>query len=419
MFQKQMGQSLFKTVVNLKGNPRACVFTEPLWGISLNIVIPYTSVYMLAIGLNDIQVGLIATVYMASQVVFAFFGGPITDKLGRRKTTAIFDFTAWCVPCLIWWQAGNFWFFFFAAIINGTMQVVVNGWNCLLVEDADKSEITGIHSLIVIAVQISAFFGPIAVIMFSKLTLVPAMRILYIYAFLMMSFKIFLTYYFSRETAMGLIRQEETKGKSIFTLAAGYGGVLKIILGSHGTIFAMILTAIHGIVVMINNTFWQIIVSRKLLVPVHILPLFPLLRAVITIFFLFFVVPNMTQGKLKFPLVTGFACFFIGQLILILTPVSGAITYVLLCVSLLLDGFGYGTVQMLTKSLVTLNVNPGERARVMAILHMIIMAVTAPFGWIGGLLSDMSRSFPFILNIVLLMAGLLITLAYYRKRPAD
>jgi len=370
---------------------------------------------MLALGLNDIQIGSIATVFMLSQVFFAFFSGPITDKLGRRITTAIFDFTAWCVPCLIWWQATNYWFFFAAALINGTMQVVVNSWNCLLVEDSESSKITGIYSLIVVAVQTSAFFGPIAVLMFSRLTLVPAMHILYINGFILMSVKIWLTYILTTETRMGLIRIEETRGKSIFSQAMGYGKILRMIGKSRATIFAIIITALVAIVAMINSTFWQVIVSRKLLVPVYLLPLFPLIRATITILLFFFIVPRITGGFLKLPLLAGFACFFIGQTILVLTPVEGSIKYIILCISLIFDGFGLGSLHMLARSLVAINVNPEERSRIMAIVSMSTMAATAPFGWLAGLLSDISRIFPFILNLSLLLTGFVITVIYYRK----
>jgi hypothetical protein len=70
---------------------------------------------------------------------------------------------------------------------------------------------------------------------------------------------------------------------------------------------------------------------------------------------------------------------------------------------------------MLSESLVALHVNKAERARVMAIQHMIIMFATSPFGWIGGLLSSVSRSLPFVLTMVLLLAGIVVTLAFYRK----
>jgi MFS family permease len=410
--------SLIKTLTGLKGNPRACVYTEPLWGLSMNLCLPYASVYMLAIGLNDSQVGLVATVYMLSQVVFAFFSGPVTDKLGRRKSTAIFDFVAWCIPCLIWWRAVNFWFFFAAALLNGTMKITQNSWDCLLVEDAEKDKITSIYSLVWVCANLSALLAPISSIIVSRLTLVPAIRILYINAFILMTLKLILLYVFSRETGRGIIRLEETRGKSVFSIAAGYGGVFALILKSRATIFSLVIAVLVGVVGMINSTFWQVIVNKKLLVTESLLPFFSALRSVVAIAFLFLAAP-LIKGLLKMPLLSGFAFYFAGQAILILAPLDGVLKYVMLCVSLVFDGFGSGSLAMLSTSLLALNVNPEERARVMAILHMIIMAATSPFGWIGGMLSSISRNLPFALNLFLLAAGFGITLIFYRGHSGE
>ena len=381
----------------------------------MNLCIPYASVYMLALGLKDSQIGLIATIYMLSQMTWAFLGGPITDRLGRRKATAIFDFVAWCIPALIWWRAEGFWFFFVAALFNGAMQIPVNSWNCLWVEDAEKCEITNISSLVVAAGQLSVLFAPITAILFSRLTLIPAIRILYINAIIVMTLKILLCYAFSRETGMGMIRIRETQGKSILSLTAGYGGVLKILFKSRGTIFALIITALAGIVAMINTTFWPVMVNKKLLVPDYILPFFPIFKSAIAIIFLFVLAPRLTKGILKLPLLTGLACYIAGQALLILAPVESPAKYIILCVSLVFDGFGFGALSMLARSLVALHVNPEERARVYAILNMIVMALTSPFGWIGGMLSGVSRSFPFVLNLCLLVFGIFATLFFYRR----
>jgi MFS family permease len=393
-----------------------------MWGLSMNLCIPYASVYMLALGLKDAEVGLIATVYMLMQVIFAFLGGAITDKLGRRRTTAIFDFIGWSIPCLIWLGARNFWFFFVAALFNGAMKVPTNSWDCLLVEDAEKSQITRIYSLVIVCGQLSALFAPISSVLVSRLTLVPAIRILYINAFVVMTAKILVLYLCSRETKTGMVRMRETRGLSIFSLLGGYGGVLKIIGRSKGTVFSLVITALVGAVGMVNNTFWQVIVSKKLLVPDPLLPMFPMLRSVIAMTFLFLVVPRLTRLSLRTPLLAGFASYIIGQTLLISVPAEGIFRYLLLCVSLVFDGFGLGTLAMLAESLVALHVNAAERARVMAIQHMIIMFSTAPFGWIGGLLSGISRNLPFVLNIALLAAGILVTLFYYAgnsRNPAE
>jgi MFS family permease len=412
-----MNNPLIKTLLGLRGNPRACVYTEPMWGLSMNLCLPYASVYMIALGLKDTEIGFIATVYMLSQVVFAFLGGAITDKLGRRRTTAVFDFIAWSLPCIIWIRAENFWFFFVAALFNGAMKVTTNSWDCLLVEDAEKSQITRIYSLVIVCGQLSALFAPISSILVSRFTLVPAIRILYTNAFVVMTAKIVLLYSFSRETRTGVVRMRETRGKSFLSLIGGYGGVLRIIGRSRGTIFSLTITALVGAVGMINTTFWQVIASKRLGVPVSLLPFFPMLRSVIALAFFFLVIPHITKVVLKIPLLLGFASYMIGQTILISTPPTGAFTYVILCVSLFFDGFGFGILSMLAESLVALHVNTGERARVMALQHMIIMFATSPFGWIGGFLSELSKVFPFVLNICLLGAGFLVTLIYYAKNP--
>jgi len=409
-----LNNSLLKTLISLKGNQRACVYTEPLWGLSMNLCIPYASIYMLALGLKDSQVGLIATVYLLSQVVWAFFSGPITDKMGRRKATAFLDFIAWNIPCILWWFAGGFWLFFIAALFNGMMQITANSFDCLLIEDADKNQIAGISSLVVVCSQLSVLFAPISAILFSRLTLVPAIRILYINAFVIMTIKIILLYVFSRETKIGLIRIEECRGKGIFSLSMEYRGVLKIMHKSRGTIFALLITALAGIVAMINNTFWQVIVSKKLLVPDHLLPFFPILKSAIAVVFLFFIAPNLTGEHLKIPLLMGFGCYIAGQSILILTPMESPAKYVVLCISLVFDAFGFGYLTMLARTLVALNIDPAERARVLAILNMVIMAITAPFGWIGGMLSGISRTLPFVLNLCILVIGVFITFKYYR-----
>ena len=107
---KLSDNSLIKTLIGLRGNARACVYTEPMWGLSMSLCLPYASIYMLALGIKDADIGLLTSIGMLSQVVFGLLGGVITDKLGRRKTTAIFDFLVLCVPHYLD-VCSNFWFF--------------------------------------------------------------------------------------------------------------------------------------------------------------------------------------------------------------------------------------------------------------------------------------------------------------------
>jgi MFS family permease len=170
---------------------------------------------------------------------------------------------------------------------------------------------------------------------------------------------------------------------------------------------------------MVNITFWQVIVSKKLLIPDPLLPVFPMFRSVLAIVFLFTIVPRLARLTLRTPLLLSFGAYLAGQTLLLLTPTAGISRYVMLCVSLTFDGFGSGTLAMLAESLVALHVNKEERARVMSIQHMIIMFATSPFGWIGGILSGISRNLPFILTICMLLSGIGVTVLYYGLYPGE
>src|SRR5665647_3230975 len=285
---------LLKSLVGLKGNGRACVYTEPMWGLSMMLVLPYASVFMLALGVHDQQIGLLATISMLSQVVFGLLSGVITDKLGRRLTTAVFDVIAWSIPCLIWAFAQNFWYFLVASVINGAWQVTQNSWDCLLVEDVDRSELTKVYSLIKVAAEFSALFAPIAAVLVSQFGLVPAVRILYVNAFIIMTAKIVILYRWSTETEIGCLRRDQTRGVSAWRLLAEYRGVLGIIVASKGTIFSLTIAAIVGAVALVNGTFWQVVISQRLLVPDPLLPFFPMIRSLLSVLFFFTLIPWLT-----------------------------------------------------------------------------------------------------------------------------
>ena len=102
---------LVQTMLEITGNQRACLWTEPLWGIPYNLYVPFVSVYMAALGVSPMQIGLINTLFLISQLVWALLSGVLTDKLGRRLTTFLFDLVCWSVPTLLWMLAQDVrWF---------------------------------------------------------------------------------------------------------------------------------------------------------------------------------------------------------------------------------------------------------------------------------------------------------------------
>ncbi len=400
-------------LLSLRGNGRACVYTEPMWGLSVALVLPYTAVYMLALGLNDQQIGLLATVSILTQVAFGLLSGAITDKLGRRLTTAVIDIVAWLIPCLMWAVARDFWMFLLASLVNGAIAVAQNSWDCLLIEDVERPLVPKVYALVRVAGDFSALFAPIAAVLVARLGLVPAVRILYLNAFVIMAAKIILLYLYTTETAVGRTRMQQTKGVSIWRLLADFRGVAGLLVRSRGTMFALALTAILGAVTLVNGTFWQLVINQRLGVPDALLPFFPMARSVLSVTLFFTVIPRLTHAvDLKRPTVWGFVVYLSGQLLLVLIPTAttaDARTYGMLALCLVLDAFGSGILFMLTGALVALHVDVAERSRVMALQRTLVLLLTAPFGWISGWLSGVDRTWPFLLTTGLLALGALIT----------
>ena len=75
---------LIHTLIHLKGNPRACVYTEPLWGIPANLFGPYVSVYMLALGVSDAQIGIIASINIISQMMIHIIFHAVYEKKSKK-----------------------------------------------------------------------------------------------------------------------------------------------------------------------------------------------------------------------------------------------------------------------------------------------------------------------------------------------
>lgn len=415
MKNKILKHQLLRTLFELRGNSRACIYTEPMWGLSMNLCLPYATVYMLALGMSDIEVGIVSSIYMFSQMIFAFLSGAIIDKMGRRKSTVIFDFLAWSIPCLIWAFSQGFWFFVVAAILNGMMKITTVSWDCLLVEDAPKDKITHIYSWVLIAGNISALFAPISSILVAKLTLAPAIRILYINAFVIMTAKLLILYKFSTETSVGRIRCETSRNMSWGEMLSGYKSALFKILKSRGTIFAIIISILVEIVHMLGMTFWQIIASRRIGISDTLLPIYPMIRSVISIVLFFTVVSRINQAKLKWPLYGGFISSIVSCILLISISNTSVLRYGILLISLFFEALGIAVLSTLRESLVAIHVDPGERSGIMALLQTTVMLVSVPFGYIGGLLSDISRILPFVMSIVLLLLGILATAVFYHK----
>jgi MFS family permease len=411
--------SLVRLLLNLKGNVRGAVYTEALWGIPFNLYTPYVSVYMLALGMNDAQIGTIATVSAAFQVFWTVMAGAITDKLGRKRTTLIFDLISWSLPCVIWAVAQNFNYFLVAAFFNAVWRVTDCSWQCLLVEDTDPEILVDVWSWVNIAGRIAAFVAPLAGLLVGRFGLVPTMRGLYMLSFVMMTSKFLTMNALVTETGQGRIRLEETADVGLFKLVSGLGDVVKRAAQSRATIYIFVLMVIVNVVMTIQGAFWSVLASRELGVSDARLAIFPVVRSLTMLGFYFFGMPRikrwmaLTGNDERVVMIGGFVLFAISQVILALSPTGAA--WALFLVTFL-EGCSIPLVNTHLAKLTATTVDPQDRARIMSMLSMGVLIGVSPFGWLAGQLSLVNRRLPFVLMAVLLVLAAVVT--YYASRVA-
>ncbi|HZJ83045.1 MAG TPA: MFS transporter [Clostridia bacterium] len=389
---------LINTLINLKGNQRACVYTEPLWGIPFNLYAPYATLYMYALGVKDQQIGLLLTIGMIFQVVASLFGGIATDKLGRRKCTFIFDIISWSIPPLIWTFSQNFWWFLIATIFNSMWQITNNSWNCLLVEDGPPKLLVDIYTWCTISGLLSVFFAPLAGVLMSRVSLVPSMRILYGFAFLMMTAKFIILVVYSKETKQGLRRMEETKDQKVLEMLAGYKDVFMIILRNPATRTILVIMTLINITAMISTNFFGLYINKNLLIPEQYIAVFPIIRALVMLIFIFTVQAAINRLPFKPVMAAGAGLYILANVVLLLAKPRG---YGFIVIYMLCESFAHALLVPRKDSLLVLFVDPQERARILGLIFVIVIGISSPFGWISGRLSQANRMFPFIFNILL------------------
>ena len=399
-------QETWGILKGFRGNTRTCLLVEPMWGIPFNLYSTYTSLYMLALGCTELQVGLIATVGLGIQVIFAFISGHVTDRLGRRRTSLVFDLLGWSIPTLLWAAAGGFSWFLAAAVVNASFRVVHTSWTCLLIEDSRPEQRVHVYAWIHVAGVLAGFFAPIAGILVARHSLVPTVRGLYLFAFVLMTSMFLLRNRFTRETAIGLVKMKESRNLRLGQSVAEHRRVLRELMASPQTLLAFFLLVLVHAQLVIKRTFFAILLARGLGFPEASIALFPAVESAVMLAVFILVMPAVGRLAPRRAMALGVLCSAAGYLGLLLTP--GPL-YGPALMATGLTACGTAVIFPTVQSLMANAIGDHDRAKVLAILNVFLLAATAPFGTIGGLLTAASPRLPFVLLTVLLGVSLALS----------
>ncbi len=405
--QKLRNHVLAQTFRELKGNPKWSICTEPLWFIPYSLFVPFQTLYMRKLGLSSVEIGTTVTVGFILQMFCALIGGVITDKMGRRKATVIFDTLGWTVPCLIWAFSQNFWWFLAAAAVNAAFQITNTSWNCLFIEDCPPKHITNAFTLIQMCGMLSVFFSPLAVILVGKYDVVPVMRWLYFIAALSMLAKFLLLYYFGGETKVGKKRMEETKNLSYFSMMKGYGTVFLTMIKSGKMRLVVYLMALTNIIQIATTNFFSLYVTEKIHLSDELVAVFPVIRTLVMLAFVIGLQNLFQKLRMKVSFLVGFFMYIASHLLLLLTPEKNLL---LVMGYTILEAAAYAVIIPRKDALMAHYVEQKERSRIYALYNVLMIGISVPFGSLIGWMFELNPGLPFLFNIALFGLCILLTM---------
>lgn len=410
LWKKIRKNYLLDLFLSLKGNPRACIWLEPLWGVPYNLYVPFAALYMNCMGLTAYDIGIVTSFYYVSQAISSVLSGVITDKLGRRLTTLICDVLSWSVPTFLWMCADGLGWFIVAAVFNGLWRITDNSWGLLLVEDAERDKIVHMYSLTSVMGLIAAFVAPLSALAVRNFGVVPTMRVLYGFTCLSMTTKFVTLYFLSHETQVGLRRLQATRGKSVFTSLWECKDVFLGIMREKRMVLTVGILAAFSLVNALNENYFAIFLHTRLAIAESDMPLFTMAKSFVRLICLFGMARWLQSTPFKYPMIVAWAMFMGGQIALLLNP-GGAWAIPVTFFEVCLEAVALAILYPMTSSLLFINADVEERARINGLVYATIALTTAVFPAIIGYFANISLVIPFVVGIAVYVGAIVMTLA--------
>lgn len=409
---------LWQTLRSLKGNQKSFIQTEPLWAIPNNLILPFASIYMSALGLQDSQIGMTASLGLILQLVWGLFSGAIADKYGRRKMLLVFGIISWTIPCLLWATAQNYAFFLLAVFFNSMWRVMGNCFSCMINEDGNLDKLVNIYTIFSLIGIMAGFLSPITGFFIGKYSLVPVMRGIYLLSFIMMTVKFLLQYHISYESETGKQRKLECEGQSIFTLTFSGSKVFFASLIQPGLLLCILFVALLTCFDTIQDIFWSLFVSKVYHISDSLLSVFPFVKSAIMLGAYILIVPHININRIKHPLLAGVLLHITGLLVLMVFSASASEMSVVVFISAICQALALAILAPLCETLMSVSIPSEGRARINSFIYAVILLLSTPAGAIAGALSQHNRILPLVLNLCLILSAAIVSLfmiSVYKK----
>ncbi|OZB98283.1 MFS transporter [Paenibacillus sp. XY044] len=404
-----MSRPLFQ---RLKGNSRGCLAFEPFFLIPYSMVSTYATLYMYELGIAETNIGWITTIGLVVQVFSSFISGYLTDRMGRKSAILYFDLLSWSLATLLWAVSQNVWFFLTAALVNGFQRVPHTAFYCLIVEDTKPKDRTYVFTLLQIISVIGGLFAPLGGLLVNHYGLVSGTRIMYVLAFLMMTFQFVGRHLSTRETEIGLRKMRETRDLGLKESLIDYGGAIRDILTSKSLMLIFSVYILFNFQATLKTTYLSLYMADYLHVGSGLISLFPAVSSVIMLLTLWLLMPKIPEQAANRSMMAGFILSVVSNVMLVLWPTSNLVWIGL---STILAAVGLMISSPYLEAAVQNAIDDDKRAKVFSMLSVLILLLTSPAGIIGGWAYKLDPRIPVWLVSAAFAGAVLLMMLHQRR----
>jgi MFS family permease len=413
--------NIFSTFRMLKGNTRASVICEPLWGIPYVLFNFYLSLYMKELGVTDQQLGYLISIGYVAGVFLSLISGALTDRFGRKRTTWIFDFISWPVAVIIYLISNSFLLFALATLINSFGRIVGVSWNLMVIEDADNEQRVSAFNLLNIINIATGIIIPLAGLLVSAYGVVISERIFLIYASISMTIMIVVRNRMYRETAVGQHILDERKKNPVkislksmlpFKSAAVFRNNPKAIVGA----LVYILFFIYIPLGTFSSLFFAPFMTEVLGLDKSSISLLGGVYSGVMLLIFVFVIPFISKLNNTRNMQFGLVIQVISIILLIMIP-AGSMIATVLCIGAYAAGFGI--YKPFVDSMFAEVSEGRERAGIYSLINTVTCIVTALIGFASGSIYRYEPRLIYVLSIIILVISFILLAAYYKLKKKD
>jgi MFS family permease len=321
------------SLAGLPKNARNAILVEPLWAIFGVVVMYYAPLYMTSVGLSSVQVGWIGSIMLAFSFVFQTLAAPITNRMGRKRTSLIWDLISWTLPMLIWTFSQSFAAFAIAAILNSSVRIVSVSWSLLVIEDVEPSDRSRVFAILNLIGAACGLMTPVVGLLIGEYGIESTLRVYYFLGAISMTTMFFLRNALTDETQNGLLAMIEHQGLHPWESLKKNLQSLSTLKNTKGLLW-LIGFYIMTFFIEQMNLFQILYFSQTLHFGAVAVSLVPVSVAVVTALMYGLVLPRLSSLVVEQVLVFTCALGLIGAVLIVLIP-AGNLLVLLLVISVL------------------------------------------------------------------------------------